>query len=83
LQRLAVNRQLLATLANADRPIEICDLTGKTIGYFVPALEYDRALFDWAIRQISDEELGRRKVEVDGRSTREVLERLYQIGKAQ
>jgi hypothetical protein len=76
MNKVIVDRTLRSKLDNLDVELELCDESGRTLGYFVPADQYDRSLYDWAKAQISDEELERRLQEPGGRTTAEVLARL-------
>jgi hypothetical protein len=76
MQKLVIESQLLSLLGQVDRRLELCDPTGQTIGYFVPAVLHGPEMYLWAKAQIADDELDRRKHEPDGRSTTEILERL-------
>jgi hypothetical protein len=54
----------------ADR-VEVCDRSGRTLGYFVPAV--DRSLYEGLQVPFSDEELDRFEREPGGRSLPEIL----------
>jgi hypothetical protein len=74
--KLVVDPTLRTKLENVESELELCDESGRTLGYFVPATQNLRELYDWAKTQITDEELERRKNEPGGRTTAEVLARL-------
>ncbi len=79
MQKLILAPQLLPDFVGAGHQLELCDPAGQTIGYFVPLVQYTSELYAWARTQLTDEELNRRKLEPDGRSTAEVLERLSEL----
>jgi hypothetical protein len=54
-------------LALGDR-VELCDKSGRTLGFFVPATESNPRVFS----PISDEELDRRSREPGGRTLAEI-----------
>jgi len=76
MQKLILAPQLLPDFVGVGHQLELCDPSGQTVGYFMPLVEYSPELYAWARVQISDDELNRRKLEPDGRSTAEVVERL-------
>ncbi len=62
-----------------DRYAEVCDETGKTLGYFLPPDLYHEVMYAWAKTLDSDEELAQARAEVraeGGYTTAEVLARL-------
>lgn len=63
-------------LVGLEMPVEVCDESGRMLGHFVPASDDVRQVYEWAMTQISDEELDRRRQEPDGRTTAEVLRHL-------
>jgi hypothetical protein len=71
--RLTVDAALLARLHNLDQTLEVCDESGRTLGYFhpVPAAGHPPAPSPF-----SEEELRRRQQQRTGRSLAEILERL-------
>jgi hypothetical protein len=80
--------QLDPKLADLSRPLEICDATGRTLGYFLPVSEHERLrqveadherlLYAWAQAQFSEEELAKAELESEEFSTTEVLKQLGQ-----
>jgi hypothetical protein len=73
--KLTIDAGTLAKLHNLDAPLEVCDESGKTLGYFHPAIPANGA--DSAARSpFSDEELQRRRQQRTGSPLAEVLERL-------
>jgi len=60
----------------AGGQLEICDTSGRTFGFFVPAGGKKVSLQDWAAMLFTDEELENARNEPGGKTTQEVLERL-------
>lgn len=72
--KLTLDAGTLAKLHNLDAPLEVCDESGKTLGYFHPAAangaeQTPRSPF-------SDEEVQRRRQQRTGSPLAEVLSRL-------
>jgi hypothetical protein len=73
--KLMIDAGTLAKLHNLEAPLEVCDESGKTLGYFHPAVLAHGA--GPALRSpFSDEELQRRRQQRTGSPLGEVLERL-------
>ena len=69
--RLILDQATLETLNGLKQAAELCDESGRTIGYFRPAV--DRSLYDRVQSPISEEELQRRERELGGRTLAEIL----------
>ena len=78
MERVVLEPQLRAQLQDGKRSLELCDDSGQTMGFFLPAADFLRWQYDWARRHYSTEELDRREKESGGRTTAEVLARLKQ-----
>jgi hypothetical protein len=76
MEKLTVDSPLLSTLNKVDHEVELCDPTGRTVGYFVPAADAAHEIYARARGQFTDEELERAAKEPGGKSTAEVLARL-------
>jgi len=76
MHKVTLDQSTLAKLGNLDQQLEICNETGQTLGYYLPASEDDPSLYQWAKTQITDEELERRRREPGGKTTAEILQRL-------
>lgn len=69
--RITVDRETLSRLGPLDRPVEFCDETGHTLGFFKPLAEREA---DHDLQpQISRDEIERRKQEKGGRPLSEIL----------
>jgi hypothetical protein len=76
MDRIVVDRTLQSTLRNLDTRLELCDDAGIVLGYFVPASERRRLLYDWARGQFSEDELARARGQLGGFSLAEILAEL-------
>jgi hypothetical protein len=74
--KITLNSILLDQLAPIDRTLEICDPSGRTVGYFHPAPVHPAEEKSSARSPFSDEELQRRRQQRAGRPLAEILERL-------
>ena len=74
--RFTVDPSLAARLGQLDGPVVLCDESGRTIGYFNPAVSLQEA-----IRQcpFSDEEIERRRQQQGGRPLSEILADLARL----
>ena len=77
MNRVVLDQSLRSKLNNLDSQLELCDESGRVVGYFVPAEEHHRLLYDWAQSQFTDEELERARQE-PGRTLSEIWARLGQ-----
>jgi hypothetical protein len=57
MNRVIVNPMLRAKLDNLNSAMELCDESGTTLGYFVPASDQKRALYKWIQESVTDAEL--------------------------
>lgn len=69
--RITVDRETLSRLGPLDQPIEFCDETGHTLGFFRPLP--DREAYRDLQPLISREEIDRRKKEQGGRPLADIL----------
>jgi hypothetical protein len=74
--QIILDDELRAKLQGLERQIELCDETGRTVGFVVPFAVYEDLVYQWAQSQCSVEELDRIAQEPGERTTAEVLERL-------
>jgi hypothetical protein len=77
--RVTVNEALLGQLAAGRKEAEVCDPSGRRVGYFLPEHLYHQLVCRWANAQVSDEELDRCRKETDSYTTPEVLDRLRNL----
>jgi hypothetical protein len=86
--KLQVDLSFQSKLTDLSRPLEVCDATGRTLGYFLPVSEHERLrqveadhqrlLYAWAQAQFSEEELAKAEQESEEFTTEEVLKQLRQ-----
>ena len=69
--RVVVDAAMRANLHNLDTVLEVCDESGRTLGYFHPQNGAVRSPF-------CDEEIERRRQQRTGKPLAEILERLKQ-----
>ena len=74
--RVVVDASLQVKLPHVDSSFEFCDESGRTLGYYVPAADQLRPLYDRARAALTDEEIERARREPRGLTTVEVLARL-------
>ena len=68
--RLTVDQETRAKLQDLNQRLELCDETGRLLGYFQPVV--DPALYEGVDAPISEEELDRRERE-SGRPLADIL----------
>jgi hypothetical protein len=76
MDKLILDPTIASIMRSATSEVELCDASGQTLGYFVPAAERERALYAWAAAQFTDEELERARREPDGLPLAEILKNL-------
>ena len=76
MNRIVVDPSLQSRLWNLDTRLELCDEAGTVLGYYIPASERRRLIYDWARDQFSEEELARSRAEPGGFSLAEILAEL-------
>jgi hypothetical protein len=69
--KVIVDQATLSKLHHLAEPLEFCNESGRTLGYFSPAV--DRSLYDKVKVPFTDEELDRFEQELGGRSLAEIL----------
>jgi hypothetical protein len=77
--RITVNDVLLGQLDAGRAEAELCDASGKRVGYFLPDHVYRELVCRWANTQVSDETLERCRRETQSFTTAEVLEHLRSL----
>lgn len=78
MNRIVLDDAILEKLGPLDHTAELCDGSGRTVGYFCPA---DRSDYEGVEAPISHEELRQREQEVGGFTTAELLERLHSLAR--
>lgn len=73
---ITVDTSMRSRLDNLDSPLQFCDESGERLGYFVPAAEHHRSLYELAQAALSDEDLAEARRQIGGSTTEELLARL-------
>ncbi|MBW3596606.1 MAG: hypothetical protein KY475_04955 [Planctomycetes bacterium] len=71
MDRIILDSALLANFGGLSDPVEVCDESGKRIGYFTPVAALDH--YRTAQPPISRDEIERRKRNLTGRPLRDIL----------
>ncbi len=88
MSKVTVDQTLLSKLNGLNCQIQLCDASGKILGFFIPVEEfeklvriedYENLVREWAKLKFPPEELERRAKEPGERTTAEVLARLSQF----
>ncbi len=74
--RITVNNVLLNQLGSGREEAELCDSSGRRVGYYLPDEVYRQLVCRWANAQVSDDDLKRCRDESVSYSAAEVLDRL-------
>ena len=75
--RIILDPSTAARFGGVAQSVEVCDPSGRTLGYFTPAL--DRSLYEGVECPVSNEELTRREREEPTSSTQDVLAHLRRL----
>lgn len=76
--KLTIDKSLRQQLDVLNEEAQLCDETGRTIGYYLPESLRNRMIYDWAKAQVSDSELDEARKEPGGSSLAEIWKRLGQ-----
>jgi hypothetical protein len=71
--KLVVDAALEAKLTGVEEPVELCDRSGRTLGYFHPLVPSPDSTIAAVRSPLSDEEIERRRQDPEGRPLREIL----------
>ena len=74
--KVVVDASLDAKLTSLREPAELCDHSGRILGFFHPVAQPSEATAARDLSPFSDEEVERRRQQRSGSSLEEVLERL-------
>jgi len=77
MDKIILDPAALAALGKLDHFAELCDPSGRTVGYFTPSASGN--LYDDAEIPYDEEELQRREQEPGGYTTAEVLDYLEKL----
>jgi len=76
MHKIVIDPPTLAKLNNLDSRLEICDQSGRTLGYFVPSAEQEKLLYDWARQEFTDKEIDSARNESGGYRLDDILAEL-------
>lgn len=77
--RVIADDDLKSRLKDFSESLEICDESGLVLGFFYPMAVHDRAVYDWADSQFTDEELELARKDPVRYTTAEILEHLKSL----
>jgi hypothetical protein len=69
--KLTLDQAMLSKLSHLKEPVEVCDESGHTLGYYTPAT--DSSLYKRVKVPFNEDELDRFEQEPGGRSLAEIL----------
>jgi hypothetical protein len=73
MNRIVIDDQLGAKLQASQYELELCDKSGRTLGFFLPPELHHELLYAWAKAQVSNEEIERALNEPGGMTTAELM----------
>lgn len=73
MSHITLDQWLRAKICDLDEQVAICDETGRTVGYYVPAQWHREMVYAWAKQQFTDEELEMARKQTGSRPLQEVL----------
>jgi hypothetical protein len=76
--KITVDDSLRSLLANFTTRIELCDESGRTVGFFVPAAEEQQRQYAWARHQFTDAEIDAARRESGGFTIEQILADLHE-----
>jgi predicted AAA+ superfamily ATPase len=76
MEKITVDECIRKKLASVESKVELCDETGKTLGFFMTPDRYRKMVTEWAKAQVSDEELERARGRTGGRLFSDVIAEL-------
>lgn len=63
MEKITLSPDLLAHIQDAHCQVEVCDESGKTVGFFLPTELHRELLYAWVKSQFSDEEAAAARAE--------------------
>jgi hypothetical protein len=79
--QFTINDETRARLLSAGTPVELCDVHGGRVGYFLSDDEYHRLMFDWARAVFAAEEIDHSPPAEDDLSTAKAIAHLEVIAR--
>ena len=77
--KLTLDAALREKLGPLAGEVELCDESGRTLGFFVSPEVHHKLMYAWAKSLFSNEELARARAEPGGVTTDEVIEHLEKL----
>lgn len=74
--KVTIDNSLREQLDLLHEEAQLCDETGRTIGYYLPESLRHRMLYNWARTEVSDAELDQARDEPGGATLAEIWQRL-------
>jgi len=71
--KFVVDAALGSKLTGVGEPVELCDASGRTLGYFHPLVPSPDSTIAAVRSPLSDEEIERRRQDREGRPLRDIL----------
>jgi hypothetical protein len=79
MEKLVLDTAVADQLASTGHHVPICNPSGQTLGYFVPAAEHDREAYRQAHLLWTDEEVETLSKQAGGVTTEQLLRRLSEL----
>jgi hypothetical protein len=76
MSKVILDDALRTKLNGLTETVEVCEPTGRVLGFFVPRDEYLKDLYAKARTAVTDEEIERLRQQTGGRSLKEILKDL-------
>lgn len=71
--KIILEKSLQTKLGDLVGELELCDESGHTLGYYIPASKTDESLYAWARAQFTDEEIDGARQEAGGLTIDQVV----------
>ena len=82
MNKVVLDPSTRSSLNGLDQSVEVCDESGKTLGYFVPADEYLALMYAWARAEFAGDDTSGAREEFraeGGYTTAEVLAKIEEV----
>jgi hypothetical protein len=76
MSKVILDDDLRAKLNGLTETVEVCESTGRVLGFFVPRDEYLKDLYAKARAAVTDDEIERLRGQTGGRPLKEILKDL-------
>jgi hypothetical protein len=77
--RVIADQGIKVKFKDFSEVLEVCDESGKLVGYFQPVPVHDREVYDWAKAEFAKEDLTEARQSTVWYTTEEVLEHLRSL----